>query len=171
MTKRFRTNSIKIFAGILMPVFLSILIPQTVFASNSKVSAFVISTTDPYFTTDVSLEDKQWYLPKIHAHEAWDYVTGSNNVIVAVVDTGIHASHVELNDGRVIEGYNAITKEIIPANFDSDDNGHGTAVSGVIGAIPNNLRGISGVNWTIKLMPIKALHADGTGDLAAVADG
>ncbi|MBX4187014.1 MAG: S8 family peptidase [Candidatus Doudnabacteria bacterium] len=136
-----------------------------------RVKAFTIAANDPFFTTDASLEERQWYLEKTHVPEAWDYTKGSNTVIVAIVDTGIHATHIELNDGRVIEGYDAINSRIIQAGSNSDDNGHGTAVAGVIGAIPNNSRGIAGINWDIKLMPVKALQADGSGDLSAVASG
>src|SRR3989344_4424801 len=160
----------KTLIGILMPVFLFVLLPQTSLADNSEVHAFAI-TYDPFLVTDPSKIDKQWYLPKTHILEAWDYSKGSSSVIVAIVDTGIHASHIELNDGRVIAGFNVLTKQDILANSNSDDNGHGTAVAGVIGAIPNNAKGIAGINWDIKLMPIKALAADGTGDLASVASG
>jgi len=158
--------------GILVPVFLSMLTPPVSWAeSRGTAKAFVITTTDPYFTTDSNTIDKQWYLQKTKIPQAWEYTEGSSSVIVAVIDTGIHASHVELNDGRVIAGYNAITGKDIPANSDSDDNGHGTAVAGVIGAIPNNNKGIAGVNWNIKLMPIKALASDGSGDLVDVSKG
>jgi hypothetical protein len=138
---------------------------------DSPVQAALITANDSFFTTDASLEDRQWYLPKTHVPEAWDYTVGSSSVIVAVIDTGIHASHIELNDGRVIEGYNTVKNIPIVANSNSDDNGHGTAVAGVIGAIPNNSKGLAGINWNVKLMPIKALNADGTGDLSAVAAG
>lgn len=164
----------KIIIGILMPVFLSMILPQFSLAQtsqNQKVHVFAISTNDPFFTTDALAIDKQWYLSKIHVPQAWDYTKGSSNVIVAIIDTGIHASHIELNDGRVIAGYNTITNQPIPANSNSDDNGHGTDVAGVIGAIQNNNLGIAGINWNIKLMPVKAIGADGTGDLSAVSAG
>ncbi len=135
-----------------------------------KVTAFAV-TNDPFFTSDPNAEDRQWYLKKTKVPEAWEYTKGSENVIVAVVDTGIHAGHIELNDGRIIEGYDAVNDKLIPAQSNSDDNGHGTAVAGVIGAIPNNSKGITGVNWKVKIMPVKALSADGTGELSNVAQG
>src|SRR3989344_2826586 len=52
---------------------------------------------------------------------------------------------------------NLYKKEIIPSGGNSDDNGHGTAVAGVVGAIPNNQKGIAGVNWNFRLMPVKTL--------------
>jgi hypothetical protein len=175
MTKKFRKLN-KIIAGILMPVFLSLLLPANsqadqIVETERQVLAININATDPFYTTNASDIDKQWYLSKIKISQAWEHSTGSSNVVVAIIDTGIHASHIELNDGRVIAGYNSITKTPIPANSNSDDNGHGTAVAGVIGAIPNNAKGIVGINWKVSLMPIKALSADGTGGLSAVTDG
>ncbi|MBI4363585.1 MAG: S8 family serine peptidase, partial [Candidatus Doudnabacteria bacterium] len=144
--------------------------PRFAYAEADKlVAAAAVTTNDPYFTTDSSLEDRQWYLGKIKISEAWQYGTGSSSVTVAIVDTGIHASHVELNDGRVVAGYNTITNQDILPGSDSDDNGHGTAVAGVIGAIPNNAKGLAGINWNVKLMPVKALEANGTGLVSSVA--
>ncbi len=138
---------------------------------DGRVSAAIITTTDPYFTVDATKEDRQWYLPKTKIPEAWEYSKGSNAVTVAIIDTGIHASHIELNDGRVGEGFDATNSKTIPAGSNSDDNGHGTAVAGVIGAIPNNQKGLAGVNWNVKLMPVKVLSADGSGDTSDVAAG
>ncbi|HTL39761.1 MAG TPA: S8 family serine peptidase [Methylomirabilota bacterium] len=139
--------------------------------SDLKLTASAINLNDPFYTTDDSDIDSQWYLPKTKVPEAWNFSTGQSTVIVAVVDTGIHASHVELDDGRVIAGYNAITGEEIPAGANSDDNGHGTAVAGVIGAIPNNKKGVAGINWHVELMPIKVLDKDGSGVSSVVAKG
>jgi subtilisin family serine protease len=144
---------------------------QVQYISQNRQLKQALITNDTYFTTDSSVEDKQWYLPKIRLPEAWEFSRGSADVTVAVVDTGIHASHIELNDGRVIGGYDTINNQSILTNTNSDDNGHGTAVAGVIGAIPNNGRGISGINWSVKIMPIKALKEDGTGDIATVSAG
>ncbi len=138
-------------------------------ADGKLAAAQIVKTDDPFFTTDDMLDSKQWYLPKTHVPEAWAYTTGSEAVVVAIIDTGIHASHIELNDGRVGEGFDVIANKIIPANSDSDNNGHGTAVAGVIGAIPNNGKGIAGIDWKVKLMPVKALAEDGSGDTSAVA--
>lgn len=136
---------------------------------DKEVKASIIIPSDPYFTTDSTLEDKQWYMGKIKIAEAWEYTKGDGSVTVAIIDTGIHASHVELNDGRVVGGYNVLKNQAINTGTDSDDNGHGTAIAGVIGAIANNGRGIAGINWTVKLMPIKALEANGTGLISSVA--
>lgn len=131
----------------------------------------LVTTNDPYFTTDPTDEDRQWYLPKTFIPEAWQYSKGSPSVTVAVLDTGIHANHVDLDDGRIIEGYDAVADVPILANANSDDNGHGTAIAGIIGAIPNNQRGATGINWNIQIMPVKVLKADGFGDIATISEG
>jgi hypothetical protein len=129
----------------------------------------IVTTNDPYFTTNETDEDKQWYLPKIKLPEAWAFTKGSAAVKVAIIDTGIHASHLDLNDGRIVEGFDVVAGKAIPAGSNSDDNGHGTAVAGVIGAIPNNSKGITGINWDVRMMPVKALEGNGSGSISAVS--
>ncbi|MBI2355828.1 MAG: peptidase S8 [Candidatus Doudnabacteria bacterium] len=138
---------------------------------DAAVSAALINRNDPLFTLDELQEDRQWYLPKIKIPQAWEFGQGSGTTTVAIIDTGIHATHLELNDGRIAEGYNTVTNQVIPAQTNSDDNGHGTAVAGIIGAISDNGKGIAGVNKNVKIMPIKALSSDGTGSISAVASG
>src|SRR2546425_3652870 len=118
----------------------------------------------------------------IHVSSAWDVSTGSAANVVAVVDTGIDYAHPDLAanvwsaptpftvviGGQTItcaagtHGFNAITKTCDPL----DDNGHGTHVSGTIGAVGNNNLGVVGVNWTASIMASKAFNASGTGTLA-----
>ncbi len=113
----------------------------------------------------------------INAVKAWDLTTGSTNVIVAVMDTGIRYTHVDLaanmwvnpdeirngidddNDGYIddIHGINAITGSGLPL----DDNNHGSHVSGTIGAVGNNSGPHVGVNWTVRLMAVKIGTSDG----------
>ena len=143
------------------------------------------NAADPLFVLDENELTKQWYLPKIQIHQAWNLAVG-NNIIIAVVDTGIDARHEDLNDGRVIKGYSSycqtaaqndptnclirVTGEL-SAGVNSDDNGHGTIVAGLIGAIPNNNNGMAGGNWNVKLMPIKALDSHGSGLASDVSAG
>lgn len=143
------------------------------------------TVSDPLFVLDDKEASKQWYLPKMRVHEAWDITQGAA-VPVAIVDTGINARHEDLNDGRVIKGflsYCQVPSLIIPnecllrisgevaAGVNSDDNGHGTIVAGLIGAIANNNKGIAGINWNVRLMPIKTLDSTGSGFASDVASG
>jgi subtilisin family serine protease len=118
----------------------------------------------------------------IHATQAWSLSTGSSNVVVAVIDTGIDYNHEDLTpnvwsnpsaysaniDGVVINcaagthGFNAVTSTCDPL----DDNGHGTHVSGTIGAVGNNGIGVAGVNWTVQILACKFLDSSGGGSLS-----
>ena len=121
----------------------------------------------------------------IDATSGWSYTTGSKNVIIAVIDSGVDYTHPDLNgniwtnsgeipgngidddgDGYVddVYGYDFINNKGDPM----DDNGHGTHCAGVIGAVGNNGVGITGLDWNVKIMPLKVLKADGTGDTASV---
>lgn len=123
----------------------------------------------------------------IDAPEAWDYTVGSPSVVVAVLDTGINYSHQDLatnhwknpletagdnidNDGNGfvddIYGYDLINADRNPV----DDNGHGTAVAGVIAA-DNNLFGGTGVSWNSKVMAVKVLDAGNNGTISALNAG
>src|SRR3989344_5022857 len=111
---------------------------------DSKMTAAEISVTqlvtanDPFFTLDATKEDRQWYLPKTQIPDAWEYTKGSTAVTVAIIDTGIHASHIELNDGRVGPGYDVFKKEIIPSGGNSDGTGDTSDVAaGIVWAADN----------------------------------
>ena len=124
---------------------------------------------DPGFSHDDSNQDKQWGLHRASFPEAWDKTRGSVNVTVAILDTGIDGTHEDLSSGQVSNGYDFISRTLISAGTNSDDNGHGTMVSGIIGATSNNFRGIAGANWNIRMMPLKALDGSGSGHSADVA--
>lgn len=108
----------------------------------------------------------QAYLPMIRAGEAWDITTGSNGVTIAVIDTGVQATNSELT-GRVLPGYDFVNGD----NDASDDNGHGTAVAGVIAAAGNNASKTAGVTWNSRILPVKVLGSFGEGAYSAVASG
>ena len=106
----------------------------------------------------------------IDATEAWDVLTSASNIVVAVLDSGIRATHEDLaanmwvnpNDGG--NGFNAFTGTNNPA----DDNGHGTLVAGVLGAVGNNGKGITGVAWQVQMMACKCLDSSGNGSDSTV---
>jgi thermitase len=114
----------------------------------------------------------------ISATLAWATTTGSENVVVAVLDSGVDYTHEDLRGnmwvrpagmdpyhdnelGSVddVNGYNAIDGPSDPM----DENGHGTHCAGIIGAEGENDLGIAGVNWKIKIMPLKFMNAGGFG--------
>lgn len=116
----------------------------------------------------------------IGAVEAWDKTTGSIDVIVAVIDTGIRHSHHDLsgqmwrNPGEIPDngadddndGYvdNVFGIDVINDDGDPmDDNGHGTHCAGTIGAAADNGQPHVGVAWQVRLMACKFLSAEGWG--------
>lgn len=121
--------------------------------------------------------------PDIEALSAWDITTGSDAIVVAVIDTGVDYNHPDLaanmfrntadcnadgidNDG---DGYvdDCFGIDVVNGDFDPmDDARHGTHVAGIIGAVGNNGVGITGVAWNVRLLPCKFLDAQGTGSTA-----
>lgn len=115
---------------------------------------------------DLLFSQYQWNLPVIETNRGWDLSKGSEDVIIAVIDTGVDLQHSDL-DGQLVEGYNIVEKDKQPL----DDVGHGTHVAGIIGALVNNGEGVAGVSWYNKIMPVKALDGSGSGTTYAVAEG
>ena len=117
----------------------------------------------------------------IHATSAWQLSTGSRNVVIGLLDTGVDYRHPELaaniyqnmpecnnngldNDGNGwvndCHGIN-VTSDGNPANEPIDYIGHGTHVSGTMGALGNNGIGVAGINWQVSIIPCKFIDFDG----------
>lgn len=137
---------------------------------------------DPYY-----LDDSLWGLNNvvldtadISAPEAWDFTTGSKDIVVAVIDTGVDYLHPDLaaniwvnpgeipgdgidNDGNGfvddVHGYDFFAYDADPMDAD----GHGTHVAGTIGAVGDNGIGVVGVNWNVQIMPVRFLSPAGSG--------
>ena len=112
----------------------------------------------------------QWSLTAINAPNAWGVTTGNNNIIVAVIDTGIDYNQPDLvnnlwhnTDGSV--GWNFINNNNNPYDY----NGHGTAVAGIIGAEGNNGIGVAGVDWHVQLMALEFMDGSGSGSTSNAA--
>ena len=109
----------------------------------------------------------QWSLPKIGWDQAYGVVNPGGSAKVAVLDTGINASHPDLA-GNVVAG----TSILDGTNGESDPNGHGTAMAGIVAARTGNGAGIAGVGYAgVKVMPVTVLAADGTGTDSDVIQG
>lgn len=106
-----------------------------------------------------------WEINKLKIQNYWRYGMGEG-IKVAVVDTGCDLDHPDLKGNLLENGKNFIDDNDYP----SDDNGHGSHVSGTIAAINNGV-GIVGVAPKAKILPIKALDGEGNGSLQAIVKG
>src|SRR5919202_136054 len=97
--------------------------------------------------------------------QTWDLRPSAADVIVAVLDTGVDLTHPDLRPNLLLDqGYDFLNDVPTP----QDDESHGTAVAGIIGAVGNNREGVSGIAWHVKLLPIKALNSQGRGPDSAM---
>ncbi|MBI2570109.1 MAG: S8 family serine peptidase [Candidatus Schekmanbacteria bacterium] len=104
----------------------------------------------------------------IDAPAAWDVTTGSDAVILAILDTGIDYEHEDIRDRiALVSGADLVNGDSDP----SDDAGHGTHVAGIAAGRGDNGIGIAGVCWQCPIMPIKVLDAQGTGTFSDIAAG
>ena len=121
----------------------------------------------------------------IDALKAWSKTQGSNNVVVAVLDSGVDYNHVDLraniwtrpdNVPEYIDDELGAVDDIHGFDVDMDlgdpmdDNGHGTHCAGVIGAEADNGEGIAGINWHVRIMPLKFLGRGGYGTTKAAIE-
>lgn len=145
--------------------------------------AYPAETTpnDPQFAN-------QWGLTQIEAPAAWDIITGSQTVSIAILDSGIDMNHSDfsgllwVNPGEIagngqdddnngyiddINGWDFVNDD----NDPSDDNGHGTQVAGIAAAATDNGVGIAGVCWNCKIMPVKVMQTSGIANYSDIAAG
>lgn len=169
--------------------FLLALVPASVWAEAT-------TPNDPFFSSTgawgQSFAD-QWALPKIgfeakgSGASAWNIETGEGKpVIVAVLDTGLDYFHPDLKPDSIwrnpkpkkkgedrngyewdLHGWNFVEM----TNNPWDNDGHGTFVAGLIAAAANNGHGIAGINWGVKIMPLKVMNVFGKARSFSVARG
>ncbi len=158
------------------------LAPIFIFAIAFPASVLAITPNDP-------LIDEQWYLDKIAAKDAWDQQQGSDDIVVAILDSGVDYVHDDLldniwvNRGEIdgneidddgngyiddVYGYDFVWDEPSPFPVIGGESipiavSHGTVIAGIIGAVGDNAEGITGINWDVSLMPLRILNETGSG--------
>lgn len=151
--------------------------PDVEYAELNYIVSVASAPDDPLYS-------RQWALDKISAPQTWDVCTGSSEVVVAVIDTGVDYNHrdiqenVWVNEAELtgIEGVdddeNGYADDIYGYNFvynnsdPIDDHGHGTHCAGTIAARGNNGLDVAGVCWSARIMPLKFLGSRGEGSTA-----
>lgn len=132
--------------------------PKLKFAELDKRVSAAFVPNDPYLGS-------QWSITKINAPTAWDTTRGSG-VTIAILDTGVSASHPDLA-ANLVPGWN-----VFDNNSDTSDvHGHGTAVAGSAAAASNNGTGVAGVAGAAKIMPIRIADANAYAYWSTVAQG
>jgi len=126
-----------------------------------------LATTDTYFNNQWALKDASTY--GIKAESAWGLTTGSQNIKIAIFDTGVNLGHPDLQ-GNLSAGYTAVSTTKLPGapiidNNNTHDFAHGTKCAGVAAAIANNNRGIAGVAFNCKILPVTVGETGANGAL------
>lgn len=147
--------------------------PNVEYAEPNFLAFALFVPNDPYYSY-------QWHFDNpssggIQMESAWDVETGSTNVIVAVIDTGVAYENKgrryklapDLAGTSFVPGYDFINNDTHP----NDDEGHGTHVTGTIAQRTNNNSGVAGIAFNVSIMPIKVLNSKGSGSYAGIADG
>ncbi len=132
--------------------------PDIVSASpNYRMTPLRTTPNDPHW-------GDQWFHEAINLPQAWDITTGQEadeEVVVAVIDTGVYREHEDLDENRLFP-----TKRFVcdPADSTCDEerSWHGTHVTGIIGAATDNSLGVAGISWGVDILPVWTLNGTGT---------
>ncbi len=125
--------------------------PRVQYAEPNYVYHAAVVPNDPNLS-------RQWAHTLIRSSAAWDIAIGSRSLTIAIIDSGIDASHPDLQ-AKIVGGQDIIDGDAIP----QDENGHGTHVAGIAAAVTNNAIGVAGTDWQAQIMPVRVLEADGSG--------
>ena len=124
--------------------------PEVESVSPNHITKLTATPNDPSYPN-------QWGMTNIEMPHVWDRFTGSDTVVVVVLDTGIDYNHPDLNANMARDSYGNYGRRFFEGEQTDDPidtYGHGTHVAGIIGAVGNNARGVVGVNWRVKLLAV-----------------
>lgn len=120
---------------------------------------------------------QQWALSRIEAPAAWDITTATQDITIAILDSGVDLRHPDLT-ARLLPGINlldadpnAVASDCAPHSDVQDDFGHGTHVAGIAAASTDNAIGIAGVAFRARILPVKVLDCHGNGSDAQLIAG
>jgi subtilisin family serine protease len=135
--------------------------PEVEFAELDRlVPPAEVVPDDPWYT------NWEWHLRKINGPGAWSLNTGTGSVVLAILDTGVDASHEDLAP-KMVPGWN-----IYGNNSDTRDvTGHGTLVAGTAAASSNNAVGVASVAWGCRIMPVRVSDSTGYASFSNMASG
>lgn len=116
-------------------------------------------------TVNDPMAGEQYSLARMGVGEAWEASRG-DGIVIAVIDTGLDFTHPDLAGKAVSRGRDLINGD----NDATDDHGHGTHVASIAAAVTNNGLGMAGVGYNARILPVKALGRDGSGEHSSLAE-
>jgi thermitase len=131
---------------------------QVAYAEPDFVAEAMGNPDDPLF-------GNQWGMVTVQAAQAWNVTTGSSDITIAILDTGVDLDHPDLAS-KIISNIN-----FSGSNTTDDVYGHGTHVAGIAAAITNNGIGVAGLGYSCNIMNVKVLGDNGAGTYSAIAVG
>ncbi|UCC41178.1 MAG: peptidase S8 [Candidatus Aminicenantes bacterium] len=152
--------------------------PDIEYATPNYIAYIAVTPNDTFFDWQYALYNSSQTIgvpgspqgkerADIKATSAWGETKGDEEVLIAVLDTGVDLEHPDLKNKIYSSG-----RDFVNEDFDAtDDNGHGTHVAGIAAAETNNNEGIAGVAWNCKILPIKVIEADGEGYYSWIIEG
>ena len=139
-------------------------------ASEAGVTSIELDTV--VTETSTTPNDRYWSTYDKWAHDqvglraAWDITRGSSDVRIAILDSGLETSHPEFAN-RIVAPWDYVGDDASP----NDPRGHGTMSSGAAAARGNNTRGVAGVCWSCRIIPVRVLDGNGSGYASDVIRG
>src|SRR5215217_756842 len=155
--------------------------PQVQFAEpNFLIAKEDLTPNDPQFNQQWALrntgQNGGQYGSDINAGTAWASTTGASSTVIAVIDSGIDFTHPDLANNQWSNPAASAADDlhgwdyVADSGESKDEQGHGTAVAGIIAAEGNNGFGVTGVMWRASLMSLRVLDNTGTGDIATAVE-
>lgn len=154
--------------------------PSVEFAEPNYIM-HIYTPNDPWYISGEGSADsnpnqwglyKIWLTPTEEGNSGWNMCTGESSVKVAVIDTGVNYNHEDLiNRVDSLEGYNFVYGNSDPMDDAALRGYHGTHVSGIIGADSDNGKGVAGVDWHCRIIPIKSFDSGGSGNEVDIFNG
>jgi len=158
-------------------------LPEVEYAAPNAYGGGFFTPNDTLF----SQFDLTWNLRDVGATGAWDVVTGSPSIVLAMIDSGVAYEDHEIPDyeranvaprtqmyrrspelpGPFLPGYDFVNNDDHP----NDDSGHGTYTSTIAAGLANNHLGSAGIASGVTILPIKVLRYDNGGEMAAIVQG
>jgi thermitase len=152
--------------------------PDIEYAKPNYIAYIAVTPNDTFFQYQYALDNSGQSIgipgsptgttkADIKATTAWGETKGNEDVLIAIMDTGVDMDHPDLKNKIYSSGWDFVNED----SDATDDHGHGTHVAGIAAAETNNKEGIAGVAWNCKILPVKVVKPDGEGYYSWIIEG